>query len=121
VTSSTASGNGVRGIFVDGDFDSVKSSTALGNTGDGILVQGSSDMVSSSTASENTGHGIHVDGDAPTISHNHADLNGFDSLAPYSDLSGLGIFAESFTTPPTGKNKADGNDDPAECNPAPLC
>lgn len=119
VTSSTGSANGAFGIFVDGDFDSVKSSTAVGNGNSGIEADGFSDAVGSSTASENTGGGIHVDGDAATIAHNRAEVNGFDTTS--SDLMGLGIFAENYTTPPVGSNTAHANDDPAECAPASLC
>ncbi len=119
VTSSTATGNS-RGIFLDGDFDGVKSSTMSGN-GTGIVVDGTFGTITSSTASENSIVGIHVDGDAPTISHNRAETNGFDTASPSSDLSGLGILAENFTTPPVGTNVAHANDDPAECSPASLC
>jgi hypothetical protein len=111
----------VFGIFLDGDFDTAKSSTAVGNGGSGIEMDGADDVASSSTASENTGAGIHANGDAPTISHNRAEANGFNTGSPSSDLAGLGIFAENYTTPPVGTNVADANDDPAECSPASLC
>jgi len=119
VTTSTAYGNGIFGIFIDGDFGVVKSATARGNASAGIEVDGFAGSVTSSTASGNTGPGIHVDGDAATIAHNRAEVNGFDTTS--SDLMGLGVFAENYTTPPVGTNTADANDDPAECAPASLC
>lgn len=141
ITSSVASGNGADGIrasgkaakiqlssasrnvnggfVVNGDSASIKATTAFGNGSDGIFVSGSSAAIQSSTAAGNGGRGIAVFGSAPSLRGNHANANGFAGGA--SDLTGLGISAAGFTTAPVGTNTAQGNDDPAECQPASLC
>ena len=120
IRSSDASGNTLYdGIRVDGNAASVKSSTASGNAKYGIQLDGDAASVRSSVASGNDERGIYVHGDAATIKGNKADGNGFPGGA--SDVAGLGILAEDYTTAPAGSNTARGNDDPAECSPASLC
>jgi Periplasmic copper-binding protein (NosD) len=143
ITSSTAAGNaGFQGILVTGDATSVKSSAAVGNASIGLDVMGNSTAVSSTTTAGNgnTGiyivgkaasvrntmtsgnggfYGIYLSGDAATLKGNAAVGNGFAGGS--SDGFGLGIFAENFTTAPTGTNVARGNDDAGECNPSSLC
>lgn len=120
ITSSNGSGNGFDGIVVQGDFAKITSVTAAGNhIFDGISVQGDSVKISSSIASGNGGNGITVAGNAAVIKGVQAHGNGFRDGA--TDASGLGISVTGYTTPPTGSNKAHGNDSPAECDPASLC
>ncbi len=119
VTSSTASGNGANGMAVSGASASVKSSTASGNDQTGISVSGASVSVSSSAVSGNAMSGIVVSGDAAVVRGNRAETNGFPG--GISDLKGFGIYATGYTTAPVGTNVVRGNDDPSECQPAPLC
>jgi hypothetical protein len=119
VTSSSASGNDNEGVAVDGGPSaSIKSVTASGNGLAGIDVTSASASIVSSTVSGNGTEGIHVDGDAAKVSGNRAETNGF---AGGSDLAGLGILVENFTTAPVGTNVARANDDFTECDPLPLC
>jgi hypothetical protein len=121
VRSATATGNGHDGFELIGDSASVTSSTAAGNF-QGILVEGGGAKILSSSASGNGGaFGIAVNGEAALVRGNKADGNGFDGGA--SDLSGFGIevLVPLGGAPPTGTNVAQGNDDTAECSPAPLC
>lgn len=116
VKSATASGNGGPGIQVLGDSASIQGATATGNGGSGIYASGSSTEVRSSAASGNSFMGIEVYG-AAQIKANRAEANGF--AGGMSDAVGLGI-GQAFGAL-TGTNTARGNDDGAECTPAPLC
>jgi hypothetical protein len=97
VISSTASGNGWWGVDFFGGFASVNSSKASGNASGGI----------------------HLTSDAASLMSNTADGNGYPGGD--SDLAGLGILVDNYTTAPTGTNLVRGNDDPAACYPSPLC
>jgi large repetitive protein len=120
VQSVTAVGNADIGILATGAGASVKSSTASGNGFFGIDVNGDGASVKSSTASGNANLGIYVLGDAAAVSGNRAEANGY-SDGDTDGGHGLGIVVTGFTTPPTGRNVALGNDDPAECDPSSLC
>jgi hypothetical protein len=119
VQSSTADGNGIAGIEVDGISASVKSSAASANAVAGLVVNGTAGSIRSSAASANGSYGIYSNGNAPVLKGNRAEANGFPGGV--SDLTGLGVYATGYTTPPAGTNVARGNDDPAECIPASLC
>jgi hypothetical protein len=119
INSSTSSGNAVTGIVVMGGGLSVTSASVSGNGYYGMYVVGSPTKIQSSTASGNGSYGIFVGGAALVVKGNRADANGFAAGA--SDLSGLGIWAWGYATPPVGTNVVRGNDDPAECDPAALC
>jgi hypothetical protein len=108
----------VVGINAGGASASVKSSTATGNGILGINIDGPSASLISSASGNGEG-GISVNGDATQIRGNRAEANGFAGGS--SDLAGLGIVAFGYTKAPVGTNIARGNDDPTECNPASLC
>jgi hypothetical protein len=118
VKSSSVSAN-VAGIYIDGAAAKVQSSSATGNQQWGIEVDGASAKIQSSTASGNSQHGIHVFGNAAVVNGNRAEGNGFPAGA--SDYNGTGILVDNYTTPPTGKNIARGNDNPNQCDPTNLC
>jgi hypothetical protein len=118
IKSSSAAGNADNGFYVSGDATSISSATAIGNGVSGIEVYGTKASIKSSTASGNQTRGIFVEGDAAVVT-NHAEGNGFQSGA--SDNNGLGIHVTGYTTAPTGKNTARGNDAAAECLPKLLC
>jgi hypothetical protein len=130
VKSTRASANGHNGISISGASASVTSSQADANEGDGIHIVGSNARVRSSRSSSNDDDGIDVEGDSAKIGQlrggrssdrNHADANGFPDGA--SDGFGQGYYVHGFSIaqPPTGRNEARSNDDPAQCNPATLC
>lgn len=119
VKSSVAVGNNDVGVYLSGNFGKIQSTTASGNDHGGIRIDGNGAKIQSSTASGNDGHGIDVAGNAALLTGNHAEGNGYAGSA--TDANGLGINVTSDTTPPTGKNTARGNDDPAECIPALVC
>jgi hypothetical protein len=119
IASTSATADGFDGINVHGNAVVIRSASATGNGGNGIAIVGNEALIRSSR-SLNTGlDGIYVGGDAPVITGDQADANGYQGRA--SDLSGLGIQAENYTTPPTGIDEAGGNDDPTNCNPSSLC
>jgi hypothetical protein len=118
VKSSSVSAN-TAGIYINGAAAKVQSSSATGNQQWGIEVDGASAKIQSSTASGNSQHGIHVFGNAAVVKGNRAEGNGFPAGA--SDYNGTGILVDNYTTPPTGKNIARGNDNPNECDPTYLC
>jgi hypothetical protein len=118
VQSVTAVGNVESGIVADGAALSVSSSTASGNGFFGIYAHGDAVSLKSSTASGNGGYGMYVSGDAAAISGNRAEANGFAAGA--ANGGGLGFYV-FYAVPPTGRNVARGNDDPAECEPSFLC
>ena len=121
VKSSTASGNAGQGMYIDSfpGAPKILSSSATGNNV-GIVVEGPSIKIQSSTASGNAWVGIVVHGEAAVLKGNRVEGNGF--LGGASDLGGLGISVDAnVTIPPSGKNIARGNDDPAECDPTYLC
>ena len=121
IKSSTASGNGNIGFYLHGpsDSSSASSSTASVNGLSGFEIYGNSVSLKSSVASGNVTRGIFLQGDGAIVTGNRTDANGFKTGA--SDDVGLGINVNGFTTPPRGKNAALGNDNSAECVPAPLC
>jgi hypothetical protein len=128
VASSRIKRNGQDGVFIRGALPVVTSSIASFNARDGIYIEGGAARVRASKASRNGNDGVEVSGNAakigrlsggPSSDKNQADNNGFDDGLP--DL-GQGYFVRDFaTTAPIGRNEANGNDDPAECNPATLC
>jgi hypothetical protein len=118
VSSVTADGNGSDGIQVDtGNSLKIKSVHASGNGNDGIELQGNFASITSSTASGNGFTGISVTGDGAQIKGNRTEGNGFGD----HDGFGIGVFATAYSTAPVGPNNSRGNDDPMECNPATLC
>jgi hypothetical protein len=76
-------------------------------------------MIKSSATSGNVTRGIFLQGDGGDVTGNRTDANGFKTGE--SDDIGLGINVNGFTTPPSGKNTARGNDNAAECAPLSLC
>jgi hypothetical protein len=123
VKTSTAAAalNLGRGIYIIGDDAKVQSSTVSANF-DGLRIVGANARVQSSTVSGNASVGIAVTGDAAVLKSNRAEGNGFGSgLFATSDLDGTGILVAGYTTAPTGKNIARGNDNPNECDPTNLC
>jgi Periplasmic copper-binding protein (NosD) len=120
VQSAIISGNYNRGIKMDGLSNSIKASVVAGNGLNGIEANGDSASVTASTVTGNEVDGIRVRGNAASVTKNRVYGNGFPGGV--SNLAGLGINVTDFpNTPPTGKNIAQGNDDPAECVPAYLC
>lgn len=118
--SSSVSGNGANGISVGGGSVSVQSSTSFGNVLDAFVMQADSASIKSSTFSGNGVNGIDIIAGGPiSLKSNHTDANGFPGGS--SNLGGLGISVVGYATPPTGKNAAHGNDDPAGCDPTYLC
>jgi len=115
--STIALGNDASGIFLGSDGAKLTGVTVAGNSSNGISGLGDSVSIKSSTASGNGAHGIVLEGDAIQLKGNRAEANGFAT----HDLSGMGISVDAVSEPPTGKNTARGNDDPAECSPVFLC
>jgi len=120
VKSSTGSAtfNSGTGISINGDRAYVQSSMAAANSG-GIGVVGEQAKIQSSIASGNDYGGIEVNGTPAALKGNRAEGNGFEGGA--SDFNGTGIRVTGYTTLPTGKNIARGNDNPNECDPTVLC
>ena len=128
VRKSTLSGNVLLGLEVHGDAASVDSSIVSWNGADrtgaavndgAITVVGDAASIRSSLVIGNGTNGIYVDGNAALLSKNRVAENGYPH--GYPTHKALGIVVAGFTTPPTGRNAAHGNDDPAECSPASLC
>jgi parallel beta-helix repeat protein len=95
-TSSTAAGNGHDGIAVFGDNNTIKSSTAVGNSVFGIFIEGgTSNKVQLSTASGNGSLGILFEGNPAKLTENQVIGNGFGACDA-SDLAGLGILVENL-------------------------
>jgi hypothetical protein len=117
-SATLTSGTG-SGIYIAGDGAKVQSSTALA-TWYGIFVEGAGAKIQSSTASGNEHVGIRVHGDEPEVKGNRAEANGFEH-GTTSNYDGTGIWLTGYTTLPTGKNTAGGNDNPNECDPTNLC
>lgn len=121
VKSTTANGNGGWGIWAQpissNNNVTFNSLTASHNGFTGIEIDGNAASLKSSTAFGNGDLGIDIDGEGAKVSGNKASGNGYGTR----DLSGLGISVVYVTTPPVGKNTAQGNDEVAECNPTYLC
>ncbi len=75
LSSVVVSGNNGLGLYLSGDFDSVRSSTVTGNGGGGITVAGNSASIVSSTVVGNGSAGIFVLGDSVAISSTAALAN----------------------------------------------
>jgi putative surface-exposed virulence protein len=98
ITSVNAVGNGAYGVRVHADEDTiVKSSSAAGNALNGFYLEGDSTSVSSSTASGNAGHGLVVVGISASVKSTKASGNG-----------GHGIYVSGDAATLT-RNRAEGN------------
>ncbi len=114
---NTVVGNGTAGIDVDGTGAVLERNRAHGNFTAGIATSGNGHRISTNDARGNGTHGIFVAGADPTtvlLFGNATYGNGHR----VSNETGLGISAPSQR----GRdNRADANDDPAECEPVTLC
>jgi parallel beta-helix repeat protein len=107
------------GIDYAGERGVVQGNRSIGN-GIGIVIDSGSSrsLVLGNVAKGNDGGGIFVSGSRARIDDNVANGNGYDDGNPGA---GLGIDASGVTDAVSGKNKAVGNDDPAQCDPATIC
>jgi large repetitive protein len=119
IVGSNASGNAADGLIVAGDSASIRSSIVAGNGDRGVILVGDSDSVKSTTLTGNGNVGVVLQGNDASLTGNRADGNGF--VGGSSDSAGRGVYVLGYTTAPTGKNVARGNDDPAQCSPSWLC
>lgn len=113
--ANVASGNTMGGVVIVAGSNNavVAKNQASANDIEGIGIFSSSGTLTGNTAHENGVNGIDSDTDGVTLKKNKADGNGFQNGGP-GDGMGLGIIAVAGVT--SSGNKANGNDDPAQCS-----
>jgi hypothetical protein len=119
--ADVASGNGRNGFNVGGDGNEARDLVARGNVDIGVLIFGSLNEVRSATAIGNGSHGVEVNvGTSHVLSRTTANRNGFQN--GQSDGAGLGIrVLPAVVDLVARRNRAAGNDDPAQCSAAANC
>jgi parallel beta-helix repeat protein len=117
---NVARGNDIDGIIIDGASNDnlLKGNEASANDRSGIeVVGGSGNVLVANRTHENGDHGILADTSALALRKNKADRNGFLGGGPGDDV-GLGISVPAGAI--SSGNKANGNDDPNECEASDL-
>jgi parallel beta-helix repeat protein len=118
INGNAVSGNGASGVtLISSTVSELQGKIVSGNDDDGFTIDTMStgNVLKKNVANENGRHGISTATADVTLDGNRADRNGLLGGGDGDDV-GAGISAVVGTT--NGKNKAAGNDDPQECEPA---